>query len=384
MKATGLVAAAAPLGSGVVAAAPTVVRSRTSRPVVIASANGNFHKNGGSKTCVELAFARMVGGSDILEALIAGVNLVELDPEDTSVGYGGLPNADGVVQLDSCCMHGPKKRAGGVAALEGVRTPSRVAHAVMESTDHHLLVGKGAQDFARNMGFTIEADLNTERSRKAWLEWKRQTDPKHYLRPEDRKTSAHVEPQRILRRLIAGGVIPPRHYWGTIHCNGVNAAGELAGVTTTSGLAWKIPGRVGDSPILGAGLYVDGAIGAAGSTGRGEANLYNLSSHLIVEAMRQGRHPKDACLEALRRIRANTIERRLRKPNGDPNFNITFYAINAKGEHAAVAMYAEDDNDRGWAGQTDGRRVRYAVCTQDGPKTLPCDGLIPGALQDNA
>lgn len=384
MKATGLVAAAAPLGSGVVAAAPTVVRSRTSRPVVIASANGNFHKNGGSKTCVELAFERMVGGSDILEALIAGVNLVELDPEDTSVGYGGLPNADGVVQLDSCCMHGPKKRAGGVAALEGVRTPSRVAHAVMESTDHHLLVGRGAQDFARNMGFTIEADLNTERSRKAWLEWKRQTDPKHYLRPEDRKTSAHVEPQRILRRLIAAGVIPPRHYWGTIHCNGVNAAGELAGVTTTSGLAWKIPGRVGDSPILGAGLYVDGAIGAAGSTGRGEANLYNLSSHLIVEAMRQGRHPKDACLEALRRIRANTIERRLRKPNGDPNFNITFYAINAKGEHAAVAMYAEDDNDRGWAGQTDGRLVRYALCTQDGPKTLPCDGLIPGALQDNA
>ena len=384
MKSTGLVAAAAPLGSGAVLAAPAVVRSRTSRPVIIASANGNFHKNGGSKTCVELAFERMVGGSDILEALIAGVNLVELDPEDTSVGYGGLPNAEGVVQLDSCCMHGPKKRAGGVAALEGVRTPSRVAHAVMESTDHHLLVGKGAQDFARNMGFTIEADLNTERSRKAWLEWKRQTDPKHYLRPEDRKTSAHVEPQRILRRLIAAGVIPPRHYWGTIHCNGVNAAGELAGVTTTSGLAWKIPGRVGDSPILGAGLYVDGAIGAAGSTGRGEANLYNLSSHLIVEAMRQGRHPKDACLEALRRIRANTIERRLRKPNGDPNFNITFYAINAKSEHAAVAMYAEDDNERGWAGQTDGRRVRYALCTQDGPTTLPCEGLIPGALQDNA
>lgn len=384
MKSTGLVAAAAPLGSAVVVAAPAVVRSRTSRPVVIASANGNFHKNGGSKTCVELAFERMVGGTDILEALIAGVNLVELDPEDTSVGYGGLPNADGVVQLDSCCMHGPKKRAGGVAALEGVRTPSRVAHAVMEQTDHHLLVGKGAQDFARHLGFAIEADLNTERSRKAWLEWKRQTDPKHYLRPEDRKTSAHVEPQRILRRLIADGVIPPRHYWGTIHCNGVNAAGEIAGVTTTSGLAWKIPGRVGDSPILGAGLYVDGAIGAAGSTGRGEANLYNLSSHLIVEAMRQGRHPKDACLEALRRIRANTIERRLRKPNGDPNFNVTFYAINAKGEHAAVAMYAEDDNDRGWAGQTDGRRVRYALCTEDGPATLPCEGLIPGALQDNA
>ena len=384
MKTTTLAAAVSPLGAVAAPAAPSIIRSRTARPVVIASANGNFHKNGGSKTCVELAFERLAGGSDILESLIAGVNLVELDPEDTSVGYGGLPNADGVVQLDACCMHGPKKRAGGVAALEGVRTPSLVAHAVMEHTDHHLLVGRGAQEFARNMGFTIEADLNTEKSRKAWLEWKRQTDPKHYLRPEDRKTSAHVDHQRILRRLIADGVIPSRHYWGTIHCNGVNAQGDVAGVTTTSGLAWKIPGRVGDSPILGAGLYVDGTVGAAGSTGRGEANLFNLSSHLIVESMRQGRHPKDACLEALRRIRSNTIERRLRKPNGDPNFNITFYAINARGEHAAVAMYAEDDNERGWAGQTDGRRVRYALCTQDGPKTLPCEGLIPGALQDPA
>jgi N4-(beta-N-acetylglucosaminyl)-L-asparaginase len=366
------------------AQAPAIISSKSAKPIVISSANGNFHKNGRTKTCVETAFTQMLEGTDVLEALIAGVNVVELDPEDTSVGYGGLPNADGIVQLDSCCMHGPKKRAGGVAALEGVRTPSKVAHAVMESTDHHLLVGKGAQEFARNMGFTIEADLNTERSRKAWLEWKRQTDPKHYLRPQDRKTSARLDNQGILRKLIAEGVIPARHYWGTINCNGVNAKGELCGVTTTSGLAWKIPGRVGDSPILGAGLYVDGTVGAAGSTGRGEANLFNLSSYLVVEMMRQDKHPKDACLEALRRIRANTIEKRLRKSNGDPNFNITFYAINARGEHAAVAMYAEDDNEIGWAGQTQGRRVRYAVCTENGAATLNCDGLIPGALQDNA
>jgi N4-(beta-N-acetylglucosaminyl)-L-asparaginase len=350
------------------------------KPVVISSANGHYHKNGGTKTCVETAFAAMVEGTDVLEALIAGVSIVELDPADTSVGYGGLPNADGVVQLDSCCMHGPNKRAGGVAALEGVRTPSRVAHAVMQYTDHHLIVGAGAQSFARNMGFTIETDLNTEASRKAWLEWKRRSDPEHYLDPDKRQSAD----RRILGELIAEGVTGPRHVWGTINCNGMNASGHVGGVTTTSGLAWKIPGRVGDSPILGAGLYVDGSVGAAGSTGRGEANLFGLSSFLVVESMRQGRHPKDAGLEALRRIRANTVEKRLRKPNGDPNFNVTFYALNARGEFAAVALYAEDDNDRGWAGQVTGRRVRYAVCTENGAEMLNCEGLIAGALQDGA
>ena len=371
----GIAAAAVPAAAQ--SAAPAVV-TRAARPVVIASANGNFFRNGGPRTCVEQAFTRMTKGDDVLDALIAGVNIVELDPEDTSVGYGGLPNADGIVQLDSCCMHGPARRAGGVAALEGVRMPSAVARAVMLHTDHHLLVGEGAGRFARNMGFPIEADQNTERSRKAWLEWKRRTDPEHYLRPEDREISG----ARILRDLIAEGVLPARHYWGTINCNGINARGEIAGVTTTSGLAWKIPGRVGDSPILGAGLYVDGTVGAAGSTGRGEANLFGLSSFLIVEQLRQGRHPKDAALEALRRIRANTVEKRLRKPNGDPNFNIAFYALNANGEHAGVAMYGEDDGDRGWAGQVHGRKVRYAVCTENGPETRDCEALIPGALQD--
>src|SRR5215210_7489612 len=154
------------------AQAPNIVTPKTIKPVVIASANGNEFKNGGEMTCVQKAWTMMTRGGDMLDALITGVNIVELDPLDTSVGYGGLPNADGVVQLDSCCMHGPKKRAGGVAALEGVRTPSLVARAVMEQTDHHLLVGKGAQSFARNMGFAVEDDLNTERSRKLWLNWK--------------------------------------------------------------------------------------------------------------------------------------------------------------------------------------------------------------------
>src|SRR5262245_28271310 len=233
----------------VLAQAPAV-RSRSTRPIVIASGNGNRFKNGGPRTCVEEAFRLLTGGSDPLDAVIAGVNIVERDPEDTSVGYGGLPNADGIVQLDSCCMHGPKKRAGGVASLEGVRTPSLVAKAVMEQTDHHLLVGPGAQAFARNIGFEIEADLNTPRSRQLWLEWKRRTDPLHYLDPQKRAAAGF----EIGLQMAAEGLIDRDHLFGTINCNGLSPRGELAGVTTTSGLAWKIPGRVGDSPILGAGL----------------------------------------------------------------------------------------------------------------------------------
>ena len=316
--------------------APSVMTKKSVKPVVIASANGNEYKNGGSVTAVQKAFTMMTSGTDVLEALIAGVNIVELDPLDTSVGYGGLPNADGIVQLDSCCMHGPLKRAGGVAALEGVRTPSLVAHKVMQETDHHLIVGKGAQEFARAMGFKIEDDLNTETSRKTWLEWKRRTDPLHYLDPIKRDAAM----RKVELDMMAEGLINENHFYGTINCDGVNAKGEVCGVTTTSGLAWKIPGRVGDSPILGAGLYVDNEVGAAGSTGRGEANLYNLTSYLIVEFMRRGMHPKDAGLEALKRIKANTVEKRLRKPNGDPNFNINFYVLSASGEYMATPAYS--------------------------------------------
>jgi N4-(beta-N-acetylglucosaminyl)-L-asparaginase len=294
--------------------------------------------------------------------LIAGVNIVELDPLDTSVGYGGLPNADGIVQLDACCMHGPKKRAGGVGAIEGVRTPSLVALKVMEETDHHLIVGKGAQEFARGMGFKIEDDLNTERSRKAWLEWKRRTDPLHYLDPIKRQAAMRQVDLDMMRE----GWVDPNHFYGTINCNGVNANGEVCGVTTTSGMAFKIPGRLGDSPVLGAGLYVDGDVGAAGSTGRGEANLFNLTSYLVVDAMRRGMHPKDAGIEGLKRIRANTVEKRLLKANGDPNFNINFYMLNTKGEYAGVSMYDEKDN------------VNYAVCTEAGAKALACEPLLSG------
>src|SRR3954462_12774056 len=219
--------------------APTVIHSKSTKPIVVASANGNKFKNGGDMTCVEKAFTMMTSGNaDVLDALIAGVNIVELDPLDDSVGYGGLPNADGVVQLDSCCMHGPKRRAGGVAAIEGVGPPSLVAQKVMDETDHHLIVGKGAQEFARSMGFTIEDDLNTERSRKAWLEWKRRTDPLHSLDPVNREAAL----RRVEADMKREGWVDPNHFYGTINCDGINAKGEICGVTTTSGLAWKIPG----------------------------------------------------------------------------------------------------------------------------------------------
>jgi N4-(beta-N-acetylglucosaminyl)-L-asparaginase len=341
--------------------APAVITSGSTKPIVISSSNGNRFKNGGDKTGVEIAFARIVKGDDVLDALIAGVNVCELDPEDTSVGYGGLPNAVGVVQLDACCMHGPKKRAGGVGALEGVRTPSLVARAVMDLTDHHLIVGKGAQDFARTLGFTIEDDLNTERSRAAWLRWKRETDPLHYLDPGKRQEAV----RRVERQMIAEGIIDANHFYGTINCDGVGPRGELCGVTTTSGLAWKIPGRIGDSPILGAGLYVDNEIGAAGSTGRGEANLYNLSSFLVVEEMRRGAHPKDAGMTALKRIKANTIEKRLLNSRGEPNFNIDFYVLNNKGQHAGVTMYG-------------GSSSTYSYCDENGAKTVPLEPLLKG------
>ena len=363
--------------AGLTATAPAVfgqapaVRTGGIKPVVVASSNGNRFKNGGPVTGVQKAFEMITKGDDVLDAVIAGVNLCELDPEDTSVGYGGLPNADGVVQLDSCCMHGPLKRAGGVAAIEGIRTPSLVARAVLHTTDHHLIVGKGAQDFARSMGFKIEDDLNTETSRARWLEWKRRIDPEHYLDPKKRVGEARdreLEERgwRAALSMVRDGLIDPDHLWGTINMDGVNPKGDVCGVTTTSGLAWKIPGRVGDSPILGAGLYVDNAVGAAGSTGRGEANLYNLCSYLIVENMRRGLAPKDAGLEALRRVKSNTVEKRLLNSQGNPNFGLNFYIVNAKGEYAGVSMYP----------------ARYAVCTERGPETLDTEPLLTGKPTD--
>lgn len=327
------------------------------KPVVISAGNGFTDKNGGTECAVQRAYRLISSGSDVLDALIEGVNIVELDPTDTSVGYGGLPNADGVVQLDACCMHGPKRWAGGVAAIEGVKTPSRVARAVMELTDNHLLVNQGAQQFARKLGFEILPDLNTDLSRRIYLEWKRRTDPEHYLDPAKREEAG----RQAALSMVRDGLIDPLHYYGTINCNGINEKAEVCGVTTTSGLAFKIPGRVGDSPILGAGLYVDGMVGAAGSTGRGEANLFNCSSFLVIESLRKGMHPKDAGMEALKRVAQNTVETRLRDQNGHPNFGLQFYVLDKQGRHAAVTMQGH---------------AKYAVCDDSGPRLEDCESLF--------
>ncbi len=362
--------------------APYVHVSRAAAPKVIADYSGAAYRNGGAECAVERAFRLMTGGTDILESLVQGVTIPELDPAEMGIGYGALPNADGVVQLDASCMHGPLRRAGAVAGIEGVRTPSVVAKAVADLTDHHLLAGRGAQEFARAIGMEIEADLNTPDSRRLWLEWRRRVDPEHWLDPDRRVETTRPLHERdpgesFARRagdaawsMVRDGLIREGSYWGTINCNGINAAGDLAGVTTTSGLAWKINGRIGDSPILGAGLYVDNDVGAAGSTGRGEANLYNLSSYLIVEGMRRGLSPKDAGMEPLARIRDNTVERRLRNARGLPNFNVRFFILNKRGEHAGVAMYA--------AGET-----TYAVCTEHGLEEPSFEPLLPGKPADD-
>jgi len=364
---SGIGALAVPSLASALAQNPQILVKSPAKPVVISSANGNISKNAAGQTCVAKAFAMLTGGADVLDAVIAGVNILEEDPEDSSVGFGGLPNADGVVQLDAAVMHGPLRKAGAVGCLEGVRTPSLVARKVMDETDHVLLVGKGAQWFARQMGFKIEKDLNTDKSRRLWLEWKRRTDPEHYPNPKARSRAWH----QTGLEMVAEGLIDPDHFYGTINCDGLNPKGELAGVTTTSGLAWKIPGRVGDSPILGAGLYVDQSAGAAGSTGRGEANLLTLASFVVVEEMRRVASPKDAGMAALKRIVGNTIEKRLLNSRGQPNFNVCFYALNPKGQYAGVTMYESSGT----------QPVRFAVCTEDGPRTIPAEPLFGGTPQ---
>ena len=284
----------------------------TGGPLVIASGNG--------LRAVKRAMERIRQGASALDAVIAGVNLVEEDPEDITVGYGGLPNFDGIVELDAAVMHGPWHRAGAVGALQGVKYPSKVARVVMERSDHVLLVGEGAQRFARMHGFPIE-NLLTEKARKIWVKWRETLSTKDdYLPPhglEDKHIGSNL--QEFMR-----------HY-GTIHCSAIDLSGHISAVTTTSGLAFKIPGRVGDSPIIGAGLYVDNEVGAAGSTGRGEANLENLSCMFIVEQMRQGKSPEEACLAACERIAHHTKLARLLDEQGKPRFNVKFYAFNRVG-----------------------------------------------------
>jgi N4-(beta-N-acetylglucosaminyl)-L-asparaginase len=284
--------------------------ARVALPAVVASANG--------LTGVARAYDMIQSGADTLDAVVAGVNIQELDPADQSVGLGGLPNEEGIVQLDASCMHGPTNRAGAVGALEGIATPSLVAKAVMDYTDHIMLVGEGAKRFALGMGFR-EQELLTERSRQDWLRWKARLNPSDNWLDHDDDVAI-------------------RFTTGTINVNAVNAGGDLSSVTTTSGLSWKLPGRVGDSPIIGAGQYCDNQVGAAGSTGRGEANIKACGAFLTVEHMRQGMSPEAACLRTLERV-VQMTEARLLDGRGRPRFGLSYYAVAKDGRTGGATMY---------------------------------------------
>ncbi len=290
--------------------APVATPLIRARPCVVASANG--------LRGVKVAYDQIVAGEDPLNAIIAGVNIQELDPTDQSVGLGGLPNADGVVQLDASCMHGPTRRAGAVGCIEDIATPSLVAKAVMDYTDHIFLVGAHAKRFAVEMGFTPQ-NLLTDKSRQDWLRWRARLNPRD-------------------ARLDYDDDVKIRFHTGTINMNAVTASGDIASVTTTSGMSWKVPGRVGDSPIIGAGQYCDNSVGAAGSTGRGEANMKVCGAFLAVEFMRQGLAPESALLKVVERVIAMT-ESRLLDERGRPRFDLDFYAVTKDGRYAGVSCY---------------------------------------------
>ncbi len=350
---------------------------RAKPPLSVSSANG--------VAAVTKAVQEMRAGADTLDAVIAGVNIVELDPKDNSVGYGGLPNERGDVELDASAMHGPTRRAGAVASLRGVRTPSKVARVVLEHTDHILIVGQGAREFATAHGFE-NVELLTEESRIAWLRWKEtlsNTDkwgPSPYTPAPaspagQRKISQErARPSFMLADAYAGGNFRLREdllAWadevarhpptGTINCLALDSAFDLSGVTTTSGLAWKIPGRVGDSPLIGCGLYVDNEVGAAGSTGRGEEVIYINGARTVVEYMKQGKSPEQACLDALKLISArygNDLEKL-------KDIEVNFYALNKRGEYAGAAIWSHGVTSRG-----ERRRRQFAADEGGGGRLL--------------
>ncbi|HUC53734.1 MAG TPA: N(4)-(beta-N-acetylglucosaminyl)-L-asparaginase [Candidatus Cybelea sp.] len=298
------------------------------RPLIISSANG-LHALGAGMDILKK-------GGDTLDAVVAAVTIVEDDPNDDSVGYGGLPNEEGEVELDASVMHGPTHRAGSVASVRRIKNVARLAKTVMEKTNHVMIVGDGARRFAVAEGFE-EMNLLTEHSRRIWLAWKAASSMnwrpgidspewKEHLSAifdGDEKQMAYAE------RVIAH---PPT---GTIPCMAVDAKGNISATTTTSGLSWKIPGRVGDSPIIGAGCCVDNEVGAAGSTGKGEENIKVSGGHTIIEMMRQGKSPTDACMEALARVARNYSNDKKKLAT----FHIFFYALNKDGVHGAASLW---------------------------------------------
>ena len=349
------------LNSAALAASPALAQPAGAggKRVVISSANG-------LASCKK-AMEMLQQGADTLDAVIAGVNIIELDPNDTSVGYGGLPNEDGVPELDSCVTHGPTRRCGAVGAIRGIKTPSKIAKLVMDHTTHVMIVGEGATRFAKDYGYK-EEDLLTDKSRLAWLVWKQSLRSPNAFNnwiSMDQNLSAENVPMKRLKETFPGvdedtlawawdKAIHPTY--GTINCLSLNEKGEMSGVTTTSGLAWKIPGRVGDSPIIGAGLFLDQDVGGAGSTGVGEENIRIACGHTVVENMRHGMHPKDAVMDALKRVSRNYNDNKSKLAKLD----IQFYALRKDGEHAAGSL---------WRGKN---HVQYSVNDGGDSRHEPC------------
>lgn len=294
-------------------------------PLIITS-----HSNETGRSAMVTGWEILQAGGSALDAVEKAANVIEVDPEDTSVGYGGLPNEQGVVQLDASIMDGRTYSAGSVASLENIKTPSSVARLVMERTDHVMLVGPGALAFARSHGFQ-EEDLLTEKAREIWLRWReRHSDTDGYGPPDHLKNRAGMGPGR-------DGDAPLDFHYGTTNVLAVDANGDLAGITTTSGRSWKIPGRVGDSPIIGAGLYVDNDVGAAGATGRGEDVIKSCASYYIVMRMAAGRSPQEACEDAI-----GMIIHKYRNVNPDFVPGEKFVAINRDGEYGCARMGDEE------------------------------------------
>ncbi|MBI3819789.1 MAG: isoaspartyl peptidase/L-asparaginase [Planctomycetes bacterium] len=300
-------------------------------------------------SAVTVAVERMRAGDKPVDSAVVGAHLLEDDPYETGVGLGGLPNAEGIVELDASVMDGTEHRAGAVGALQNIQNPAAVAIAVMRRTNHLLMVGAGALKFAKELGFK-ETDLLTPESRKVWLQWRATLSTKdNYLEDEE------------------GGPISPAVKMpplGTVHISCWDGKGRVGGCTTTSGLAWKIPGRVGDSPIIGAGLFSDDNAGTAGSTGRGESNILIAGAHTVVEMMRAGKSPDEACLEAAKRV-ADTCEPRLRRKDGTPDLNLSFYAISKDGEYGGSIIH-----DAPGGGD-------YAVCDGKGARHEKPVALFP-------
>lgn len=314
-------------------------------PLIVTS-----HRNETGRRAMEVGWEILASGGRAIDAVEKATNVIEVDPEDTSVGFGGLPNEDGVVQLDASIMDGRTYNAGAVASLENIKTPASIARLVMDRTDHVMLVGPGALKFARSFGFE-EEDLLTEKARRRWLEWRENRGDDDWGPPD------HL---RGLPETEASLPRPSTYEHGTVNVLAIDSFGDIAGITSTSGLSWKIPGRIGDSPIIGAGLYVDNDVGAAGATGRGEDVIKSCASFHIVMRMRDGRSPQQACEDTLEMIRQKYLPV---NPNYMPGEK--FVAINKAGEIGAAWSYSDG-------------RPRMSVRSAAGPDTFTGSSFTGG------